>query len=207
MLSKFLFARFSGFIVLCAFVPVMIGACTPVGIATGAGAATGIAAAREGGIRSSINDARINADISDKWFKYDLETFTKLNLTVDRGRVLITGVVQDPQHRVEAVRLAWQAEGVEQIINEIHVADSQGIKGYLRDTWISTQIRTALTFNREVQSINYTIDTVQGIVYLMGVSHSRSELDKVKDIARSVDNVRQVVSYIKLRGTDSSYGQ
>ena len=68
--------------------------------------------------------------------------FTKLDLTVNQGRVLITGVVQDPKHRVEAVRLAWQPTGVVQVINEVKVADSEGIIGFAKDAWISGRIRT-----------------------------------------------------------------
>lgn len=182
--------------------PMALSACTPLGLATGAGAATGIAAAREGGIKSSVKDARINAAISDKWFKYDLNTFAKLNITVNQGRVLLTGVVQDPKDRVEAVRLAWQPEGVEQVINEIRIADSEGISGYVRDTWISAQLRTKMTFDREIQSINYSVDTVQRVVYLMGVAHDKEELDRVKDLSRSVSGVKQVVSYVKMAGPE-----
>ena len=174
--------------------------CSPIGIATGAGAATGIAAASEGGIRGSLRDTRINADIADKWFKYDLNTFTNLNITVNQGRVLLTGVVQNPKDRVEAVRLAWQVEGVDQIINEIRIADSTGFTGYIKDTWITTKLRTAMTFDKKIQSINFSIDTVQGIVYLMGVAHTEEELERVKALARSTSNVKQVVSYVKFAG-------
>ena len=59
-------------------------------------ATVGVAAEREGGVSSASNDVRIRAFINDKWFKYNVETFRKLNLTVDEGRVLITGIVQNP---------------------------------------------------------------------------------------------------------------
>ena len=174
--------------------------CTAVGMAAGAGAAVGIAAAQEGGISAAADDVRIKALISDKWFKYDVDTFARLKLTVDQGRVLITGVVQDPDDRVEAVRLAWQVEGVKQIINEIKVAESEGLQGVVKDEWITTRLRTAMIFNRDVQSINYSIDTVQGVVYLMGVAQSQQEIETVMDLARTIPNVSQVVSYVKLAG-------
>jgi osmotically-inducible protein OsmY len=180
----------------------VLAACTPVGAVAGGGAALGIASAQEGGIRGAADDIRIKALISDKWFRYDLKTFAKLNLTVDQGRVLITGVVQDPDARVEAVRLAWQVEGVQQVINEIRVADSDGLPGFVRDEWITTRLRTALMFDKQVQSINYSIETVQGNVYLMGAANSQAELDRVIEVARTIPNVQQVVSYVKLRGQD-----
>jgi osmotically-inducible protein OsmY len=180
---------------LCAL---MLQGCTAMGIATGAGAIAGVSAAKDGGISQSAKDFWISTQISEAWFQYNVETFSKLDLTVKKGRVLVTGIVQDPEHRVEAIRLAWQPQGVEQVINEIRVAESGGVKSFLTDKWITTQIRTKITLDKEVQSINYTIDTVQGTVYLMGVSHSQAETNRIIEIARTISNVQQVVSYIRL---------
>ncbi|QQG36954.1 MAG: BON domain-containing protein [Micavibrio aeruginosavorus] len=177
-----------------------LSACSAVGMAAGAGAAVGIASQQEGGISAAASDVRIKAMIADKWFKYKVDTFSKLSTTVDQGRVLITGVVQSPDDRVEAVRLAWQVDGVKQVINEIRVADSEGVPGFVRDTWITTRLRTALTFDKEVAAINYTIDTVQGTVYLMGVARNQAELDRVIETARGISNVKQVISYVKPLG-------
>lgn len=183
-------------------------ACSPIGLAAGAGATLGIAAAKEGGISSAATDLRIKAMISERWFSYKVDTFTKLNLTVDQGRVLITGTVQNPDDRVEAVRLAWQVNGVKQVINEIRVANSEGVSGFVKDGWITTRLRTAMTFEKNIQSINYSIDTVNGTVYLMGVARSQEELDRVIGLARTIPNVKQVISYVKPLGqqvqTDSS---
>ena len=186
-------------LILSAFlllVPVMTTSCAI--IAGGAAVATGAAAVQEGGLSRAAKDAKIQTLINDLWFKYDVDTFAKLDLTVNNGRVLITGVVQNPDHRVEAVRLAWQPKGVEQVINEIRIAESEGIKGFARDTWITTRLRAAIVFEKDVQSLNYSIDTVQGTVYLMGVAQNQAELDKVTAIARTVKNVKQVVSYVKI---------
>jgi osmotically-inducible protein OsmY len=188
-----------------AIVPVaaamILSSCTPVGLATGAAAGAGVAVAQEGGISQAASDARIQIEINDLWFKYNVEMFRKLSMTVKGGRVLITGIVQNPEYRVEAVRLAWQPKGVKQVINEIRVAKSEGIVGYAKDTWISTSLRTQMTFDKEVQSINYSIDTVAGTVYLMGVAQSQLELNRVVQIARTIKGVKGVVSYVKLAGT------
>lgn len=189
-------------LLLCVFVfaGIALQGCTPMGVATGVGAATGIAAAKEGGLKRAVQDVQIEATINDLWFKYNVDTFLKLNLTVEQGRVLVSGVVQEPQHRVEAIRLAWQAPHVVQVINEIRVADSEGIKGYVRDTWISAQLRTSLLLDRDIQSINYTIDTVQANVYLMGNAQDQDELNKVIEHARTTKYVEQVISYVKMLG-------
>lgn len=178
----------------------VLPSCTAVGVATGVGASVGVAAAQEGGISRAVDDARIQIAINELWFQYDVETFRKLDLTINQGRVLITGVVQNPEARVEAVRLAWQPEGVQQVINEIQIAESEGILGYAKDTWITTRLRTALTFDRNVNSINYSIDTVRGTVYLMGFAQNRMELNRVIEKARTISGVVGVVSYVKFVG-------
>ncbi len=184
-----------------------LSGCTGLGLATGAAAVTGIAVAKEGGINRAISDTTIKARINDAWLRYDLKAFIKLSTTVNQGRVLITGVVQNPEHRVEAVRLAWQVKGVEQVINEIRVADSTGITGFAKDGWITTRLRTSIALDREVQSINYSIDTVQGIVYLMGVAQNQVELNRVIEKARTIAGVKQVVSYVKLPGETLASGR
>lgn len=194
--------RFNKTLPLFGLMTVLLGlnACTTVGIATSAGAVGGIAAAREGGLNQSATDARIKLEINDLWLKYDFDAFRKLSTTVEQGRVLVTGVVQDPDMRVEAIRLAWQPKGVVQVINEVRVENSDGITGFARDTWITSSLRTKMIFDRDVQSINYSIDTVQGTVYLMGIAQDQAELNKVISLARDTSYVQQVVTYVKLAG-------
>lgn len=168
-------------------------------IALGTGAAVGIAAAQEGGIAGTARDIEIGALIRDAWFRYDTDTFAKLTLTVEGGEVLIAGVVQDPQDRVEAVRLAWGVEGVTRVINEIQIAESNGPAGFASDAWITTKIRTSIALDKQVQSINYSIDTIHGTVYLMGYASGQAELDRVTEIARTTSGVEQVVSYVHVR--------
>lgn len=172
----------------------------PVALMSGVGATAGVAAAKEGGLKGSLDDTRIRGEISDKWFKYKYDTFAKLNLEVNQGRVLITGVVPLAEDRVEAVRLAWTVKGVKQVINEARVGKSGGLEAFARDNWINTQIRSKLIMNRDVQSINYSIVTVQGSVYLMGVAQNQAELDRVIRIAKKVPGVKEVISYVKLLG-------
>lgn len=192
---------FSATTILCVLtVALAVQGCSPIGIATGVGASVGIASAKEGGLTQSFRDAQIEVTINDLWFKHDIEMFRKLNMTVEQGRVLITGVVQDPDHRVEAIRLAWQAPHVKQVINEIQVANSEGVRGFVRDNWISAQLRAALLLDRDIASVNYTIDTVGGVVYLMGNATNQAELNRVMEHARTTKYVKQVVSYVKMLG-------
>ena len=178
----------------------LLAGCVPLGLATGAAAAGGIAAGQEGGLKSAVSDTGIRARINDYWFKYDTEMFSKVNLTVDQGRVLLTGVVQKPEHRVDAVRLAWQAKGVKQVINEIQVGNERSFGTFAQDKFITSELKTQMIFYKDIQSINYSIDTVKGVVYLMGVAQDQKELNRVIRLAQKLKGVKQVVSYVKMLG-------
>lgn len=177
----------------------VVSACVPL-VAAGAGASLGVASAKEGGIKGSVADKGIYLKITNLWMKHSLEMYRKLELDVDEGRVLIAGSVPTAQMRLDAVRLAWQADGVRQVINEVKVDEGGGISGYVKDSWIATSIRTAILASSKVQSVNYSIEAVNGAVYVMGVAQNQQELDQVLNIARNTRFVKKVVSYVRLRG-------
>lgn len=179
----------------------LLSGCTPLGIAAGAGATVGVAAAQEGGIGGAVSDATIRVKIFDAWFRNDVELYRRLGMTVREGRVLVTGTVPTPDDRVEAIRLVWQVDGVQQVINEVRV-DEQGatVGSYAQDTWITGNIKALIMFDKQVQSINYTVETVGATVYLMGIAQTQSELDRVINHARNTKYVKNVVSYVRVRG-------
>ena len=133
------------------------------------------------------------------WFRQSVELYRDVNLTISEGRVELTGSVKKPETRVEAVRLAWQAAGVKQVIDDIQVTDQSGISDYASDVWIANDLRTRLMFDKEIKNINYTVDVVNGVVYLMGVARDQAELDRVIAHARDIDGVRRVVNNVVLR--------
>lgn len=187
-------------IISAALISLALSGCTAAGVAVGAGATLGVAAAQEGGLTAAATDAAIRLKIHDLWFKHDIDMYRRLDMTVKEGRVLITGSAANPDMRVDAIRLAWQADGVKQVINEVRVDGGDGVKGYVTDTWVTGNLKTRLMLDKEIQSINYTIDTAGGTVYLMGVAQNQRELDRVIDHARNLNYVSNVVSYVRLRG-------
>lgn len=176
----------------------IIPACTPVEVAVGAGTATGVAASQERGIVTSAKDTAISFQIQELWFRTNYEMFGKLSTSVSEGRALLTGKVQDPEMRVEAVKLAWQVDGIAEVINEIEVVNTGSLADSARDFWITTQLRGRLTFDKDIRSINYSIDTVNGTVFLMGIARNQAELDRVTNHARNLAYVRRVVSYVRV---------
>ena len=174
-----------------------LGGCLSTAI--GAGAATTLAASSEKGLGGTIDDTKIRATINSLWMDNDIEMWRQLGLDIYEGRVLLTGKVEKPEQRVEAVRLAWRADGVKEVINEIKVTDEGGLDNYARDAWISTQLRTKMLFDREILTINYSVDTVDQVVYLMGIAQDQRELDRVIAYARSLPYVRKVVNHVILK--------
>ena len=170
-----------------------------VGMAVGAGATGTTMAVQERGLKGGIDDTGIRASINGLWFDHDEEMYRKVTLSISEGRVLLTGRVKSDQMMFDAVRLAWKAEGVKEVINEIQVNDDGGIGDFFRDTWISAQLKAKLAFDDRVSSINYSIDTVSGVVYLFGIARDREELERVTNHAKNLDYVRKVVNHVWLR--------
>lgn len=171
--------------------------CAPLAIG-GAAVGAGVAASEERGLSGFVSDAEIQAQINHLWFRHSMDLHQRLDMTVDQGRVLLTGRAADAQMRLDAVRLAWQVAGVKEVINEIQIDNGSGLLDSAQDTWISTQLRGKLTFDGAIKSQNYTIDTVNGVVYLMGVARNQEELNRVIDHARRLPYVQRVVSHVRL---------
>ena len=171
--------------------------CAPV-VLGAAGGTAAIAASEHRGLSGFVSDTQIKAQINHLWFQHSMDLHSRIGLTVDQGRVLLTGRAADAQMRLDAVRLCWQVEGVKEVINEIQVDTDSGIMDSARDTWITTQLRTKLTFDSQIHSQNFSIDTVNGVVYLMGLATHQGELDRVIEHARTLPNVQRVVNYARV---------
>jgi len=175
-----------------------LGACAAPPLIAGGVASVGIAAVQERSMGAAIDDAAIQVQIKRHLLEADDDLLVRVSSEVHEGRVLLTGVVPTPEDRVEAVRLAWQADGVLEVLNEIQVADRGGVVDYLRDVRITAQLRFQMLRDRDVSDVNFSVETVNGIVYLMGVARTEAELGKVTTHARNIGGVRKVVSHVRL---------
>ena len=169
------------------------------GMVVGAGATAATAAAEERGIGQAATDLRIRATIDGLWLNHDEDLVVALDVNISEGRVMVTGVVPNAKMRDDAIRLAWQARGVREVINEIRIAAGEGATGYARDGWITGQLRTRIMLDQQIQAINYAIETVGGTVYLIGIAQNAAELSRVRDHARALPYVRRIVSHVVLK--------
>jgi osmotically-inducible protein OsmY len=176
-----------------------LGGCSTTDLAVGGGATAGVAASQERGIDGALSDTQIAAEINYAWLQNSVNMFHELNIAVYGGRVMITGVLPNQAKADEAVALAWKSKGVREVINEILVDPSGTTGSFASDTWITAQLKAKLLFDRDVSAINYSVDTVRGVVYIMGIAQSQAELDRVIGYARNIEYVKKVVNHAILK--------
>jgi osmotically-inducible protein OsmY len=166
----------------------------------GAGTETAVVAAQERSVGNAVDDTGILLSIKTLYAKHDAkDLLANVEVKSVEGRVLLTGNVDKVDSQIEAVRLAWQVSGVKEVINEIQINDQSGIWNYTKDVWISSQVRTRLLFGKKIKSINYSVITVNQVVYLMGVAQDQDELDRATNVASTTSYVQRVVSYVRLK--------
>lgn len=170
-----------------------------VGLYVGVAATGGVLALQERGIKSAAQDTGIRAEINHYWLQRDHEMYMALRLQVWEGRVLIAGVLPDEAQRAEALALARQAAGIRELIDEIEVAPSRELPGFAEDVRLDTAISMRLLLTRDIDSINYSVEAVNGAVYLLGTARDGAELGRVVAVLRDVPGVRRIVNHVLTR--------
>ena len=174
----------------------LLNGCAPAAITAGI---AGVAASEsEKGLGTTINDTIIHAAITESMFKKDVNKFLGVNIRVDDGVVLLTGKVDNPQIRVEATRISWEPRGVIEVVNEIQVSEKSSIKDIAKDLAASTTIKGKLVADKNIKSVNFNIDVVNGIAYLSGVARTQKEMNLVLAYTKETLYINQLVNYIQL---------
>lgn len=167
----------------------------------------GVANRQERSIGIIVDDTIIKAKIKNKFRKADFKNlFLVVSVkSVDRS-VVLTGVVDDPKLRVDAVRLAWSVKGVKTVSDEIQISSKHQNDSYFKDAAITVSIKSKLILNKYIKSLNYNIQTVNGIVYVIGIAKNQDELDLVLDIVSRASGVKKVINYVEVRDEDDERG-
>ena len=174
----------------------LLNGCAPAAITAGI---AGVAASEsEKGLGTTINDTIIHAAITESMFKKDVNKFLGVKIRVDDGVVLLTGKVDNPQIRVEATRISWEPRGVIEVVNEIQVSEKSSIKDIAKDLAASTTIKGKLVADKNINSVNFNIDVVNGIAYLSGVARTQKEMNLVLAYTKETRYINQLVNYIQL---------
>jgi osmotically-inducible protein OsmY len=175
-----------------------LGGCLVAAIGAGAGAA-GYTAGNERGVGGTATDTAIKASINANWAGDNGDIASYVDLNIFEGRVLLTGRVPDPKIRDQAVADAWKASGVKEVINEIQVAQGASFGSAASDNWILARLNSDMVFDSIVRTPNYSLQCIDGTVYILGVARTQNELEHVLNYARNIPNVRQVKNYIRIR--------
>ena len=173
-----------------------------VGAVAGVGAAAVAAGNTEKGLGTSIADGVIKVKIADRFIQSNASLFTNVSVSVNDGAVLLTGAVEKPEHKVEATQLTWQTRGVIEVINEIEVNDKSSLKDIAKDLAAAAQLRAKLIAEQGVSSINFSVDVVNGTVFLTGIASSETEMNTVVRLAQELRFATDVVNYIRVSDDD-----
>ena len=167
--------------------------------AVGTAGAVGLTAAQEKTFGEAVDDATVSNQIKAKLLSENSEKFGEVDVEVSNGLVLLSGRVNSPEDRVRAEGLAWSAALTQDVANEIKIEPPGGFIANLSDEVITGRVRARLIGSSTVKSVNFNIETYDGVVYLMGLARSAKELKRAAEEASVVSGVKQVVSYVRIR--------
>ena len=187
-------------IIFIAFSGIWITNCAQV--ATGAAVKVVTVNQEDRSIGEFVDDTIIKTVIKNAYFDQNENLFFNIDVEVSQARVLLTGTVENIDLKIEATRIAWGVSGVETVINEIQISNSDNILNYADDLVISTKVKGKLILQENVNSLNYNIETVNKLVYIIGIAASESEKNLVIDIAQNVYGVEEVIDYISIRESE-----
>ena len=184
------------------FVVYSIG-CSPVGLVASGGAGTMVVAEGERSLGSVIDDATIKVNISTKFINSDDNLFVDIDTSVLEGRVLLTGLVDNQEIRIDAVRRVWEVEGVKEVINEIEIGNRESLKEYANDVWINTQVKAVSIKAIGLRAMSYNFETIKGKVYVVGLTSRPEQLESVISAIKSVKGVKEIVNYVIVKEKSS----
>ena len=170
--------------------------CSPANILAG-GASTGMVVAEgDRSIGAVVDDATIKINIAAKFINSNDNLFVDVSSTVLDGRVLLTGLVDNQEIRIDAVRRVWEVDGVNEVINEIQIGDRSTLKEYANDVWITTQVKGLAAKTLGLRSIGYNFETIQGKVYIAGITKRPSQLEELIEATKTVKGVTEIINYV-----------
>ena len=158
-------------------------------------------ALRDKDLNDTVDDLNITSKIVEKFTFAGLKNpGNAIDVMVNEKRVLLTGIVSDEKLAKKANELAWKVGGVIEVIDEIQVAKNgsslNGFRTYAQDAIITSQIESRGFFTRNISLVNVKINTVNGVVYLLGIAKNEREINKVTGFIASIKGVQKVVSHV-----------
>ena len=173
--------------------------CSPAGIMAGGGSATMVVAEGDRSLGTVVDDATIKLNLSAKFLKSENKLFLDVNSNVTEGRVLLTGLVDTQEIRIEAVRKVWEVGGVREVINEIEIGNKTTLKEYFNDLWINTQAKSLAAKTIGIRSLSYNFETIKGKVYIAGITSRPEQLEAIVESTKTIKGVKEIVNYVVIK--------
>tara|TARA_B100001123_G_scaffold183681_1_gene210326 strand:+ start:53 stop:646 length:594 start_codon:yes stop_codon:yes gene_type:complete len=149
-------------------------------------------------VGTQIDDGIMDKNLDAKLLLMNKNYLLSISTQVLDGRIFITGKVDDPEEKLKITKLAWEIEGTRSVKNDLKIKEKFNFKQSAKDVLITSQLRTALIFNKKIKSANYSIDTYKKKIYIYGISETQEEQSLVIEEAKQILDVVDVISSILL---------
>ena len=147
---------------------------------------------------TQIDDSIMQKNLVARLILLDKNYFLSITTKVLDGRIFLTGKVDDPEEKLKITKSAWETAGVRSVKNDIKIKEEFNFKRSAKDLLITSQLRTALIFNKNIKSANYNIDTYKKKIFIYGIAMTFDERKEVINEAKQILDVKEVVASILL---------
>ena len=147
---------------------------------------------------TQIDDSIMDKNLDGRLLKMNKSYFLSVKTKVLDGRIFITGKVDNPEEKLKITKLAWETKGVRSVRNDIKIKEEFNFKQSAKDILITSQLRSALIFNKNIKAVNYNIDTYKKKIYVYGIARSSDERSEVINEAKQILDVKDVIASILL---------
>ena len=147
---------------------------------------------------TQIDDSLIQKSLQARLVLTEKKYLVKISVKVLDGRIFLGGKVNQPEEKLKITKLAWETKGVRSVKNNISIKEKFSFKNTALDILITSQLRTALIFNKKVKSANFNIDTVNQKTYVFGIVHNENEKKEIIQEAKQIVDLKELVTSILL---------
>ena len=149
-------------------------------------------------IGMQIDDTIMQKNLSARLALADKKYFLSVQSDVLDGRIFLSGKVDKPEEKIKITKMAWETKGVRSVKNAITIKGQSNFKSTAKDILITSQLRTALIFNKKTKARNYTLETVNKNIYIFGIAMNREEKKEVINEANKIYDVKEIIPSIYL---------
>ena len=149
-------------------------------------------------IGMQIDDTIMQKNLSARLALAEKKYFLSIQSEVLDGRIFLSGKVDEPEEKIKITKMAWETKGVRSVKNAITIKGQSNFKSTAKDVLITSQLRTALIFNKKTKARNYTLETINKNIYIFGIAMDAEERKEVMNEANKIYDVEQIVPSIYL---------